>query len=93
MSSRDLSKDVLNTVKKKTGKSISEKDIQKIASGVNPSMLKNEAQFRNLIKQISRLVNVPVSESTMNEIIQAVRKSGLNPNNMQEIMKMMMGKK
>ncbi|PYI54951.1 stage VI sporulation protein F [Paenibacillus flagellatus] len=93
MSGKNISKDVLNTIKKKSGKNVSEKDIYKLASGVKPSTVQSEAQLRQLIKQVSGMVNVPVSESTINEIISAVQKSGMNPNNMESLMKMMMGKK
>lgn len=92
MSGKELSKDVLNTVKKKVGKNVSEKDIYKLASGVKPSTVHNEKQLRQLIKQVSNMVKVPVSESTVNEIISAVQKSGMNPNNMEAMMKMMMKK-
>jgi uncharacterized protein YpuA (DUF1002 family) len=90
---KDVSKDVLNVVKKKTGKSVSEKDIQKIASGVKPSTMQSEAQLRQLIKQVAGLVNATVSEDTMNEIIRAVKSSKLDPGNMQQLMNMMLGKK
>ncbi|WP_223192523.1 stage VI sporulation protein F [Paenibacillus sedimenti] len=88
-----MSKDVLNVVKKKTGKSVTPKDIQKLASGVKPSTLQSEAQLRQLIKQVSGLVNVKVSEETINEIVHAVKSSKLDTNNMQQLMQMMMGKK
>ncbi|MBA2942264.1 MULTISPECIES: stage VI sporulation protein F [Paenibacillus] len=88
-----MSKDVLNVVKKKTGKSVSPKDIERIASGVKPSTLQSETQLRQLIKQVSGLVNVKVSEETINDIIQAVKSSKLDSNNMQQLMNMMMGKK
>jgi uncharacterized protein YpuA (DUF1002 family) len=90
---KDVSKEVLNVVKKKTGKSVSEKDIQKLASGVKPSTIQSEAQLRQLIKQVSGLVNAQVSEETINEIIQAVKSSKLDVGNMQQLMSMMMGKK
>ncbi|MFK7696445.1 stage VI sporulation protein F [Paenibacillus sp. HJGM_3] len=92
MSSKDMSKDVLNTIKKKTGKNVSEKDIQKLASGVKPSTIQSEKQLRQLIKQVSDMVNIPVSENTVNEIISAVQKSGVNPNSMESLMKLMMNK-
>nr|WP_310225178.1 stage VI sporulation protein F [Paenibacillus qinlingensis] len=88
-----MSKDVLGIVKKKTGKSVTSKDIEKIASGVKPSTLQSEVQLRALIKQVSGLVNVKVSEETINDIIQAVKSSKLDTNNMQQLMSMMMGKK
>lgn len=93
MSGKNLSKDVLNVVKKKTGKNVTQKDIQKLASGVTPKMMQSEAQLRQLIKQVSNMVNVPVSESTVNDIIQAVKGNGLNPNNLESMMKMITGKK
>ncbi|MCY9664723.1 stage VI sporulation protein F [Paenibacillus alginolyticus] len=93
MSNKDISKDVLNVVKKKTGKSVTSKDIEKIASGVTPSTLQSETQLRQLIKQVSSLVNVKVSEETINDIVQAVKSSKLDSNNMQQLMNMMMGKK
>jgi uncharacterized protein YpuA (DUF1002 family) len=93
MSNKEVSKDVLNVVKKKTGKSVSEKDIQKLASTVKPSTLQSEASLRQLIKQVSGLVNVQVSESTVNEIISAVKSSKMNANNIEQLVKMMTGKK
>lgn len=93
MSGKDLSKDVLNVVKSKTGKVVTEKDIKKIASGVGPKTVQSEEQLRHLIKQVAKMVNVQVSESTANDIVKAVKSSGLNPNNMEQIMKTMMGKK
>jgi uncharacterized protein YpuA (DUF1002 family) len=93
LSNKDMSKDVLNVVKKKTGKSVTSKDIEKLASGVKPSTLQSEAQLRQLIKQVSGLVNVKVSEETINDIVQAVKSSKLDTNNMQQLMNMMMGKK
>jgi uncharacterized protein YpuA (DUF1002 family) len=93
MSNKDVSKDVLSVVKKKTGKSVTEKDIQKLAVTVKPSTLQSEAALRQLIKQVSALVNTQVSESTVNEIINAVKSSKINPANVEQLMKMMSGKK
>jgi uncharacterized protein YpuA (DUF1002 family) len=90
---KNISKDVLNVINKKTGKTVSPKDIQKVAGGVKPSTVQNEAQLRQLIKQVSSMVNVKVSEKTIKEIVDAVKSSGVNPNNMEQMMKMMMGKK
>jgi len=93
MSQKDVSKEVLNVVKKKTGKSVSEQDIQKLANGVKPSTMQSEAALRQLIKQVSGLVNTKVSEDTVNEIIQAVKSSKINTDNMDFLMKMLSGKK
>ncbi|GIP32377.1 stage VI sporulation protein F [Paenibacillus sp. J2TS4] len=88
MSNKQVPKDVLNVVKNKTGKSVSERDIQKLASGVKPSTLQSEEQLRQLIRQVSSLVNIKVSEATVNDIIQAVKGSKVNPNNLEQLMKM-----
>lgn len=93
MSGKNFSKDVLGAVNKKTGKSVSEKDIQKIASGVKPSTLESEDQLRQLIKQVSGLVNVPVSEETTKDIIKAVQGSKMNVGSLEQLMKFMMPKK
>jgi hypothetical protein len=93
MSNKDVSKDVLNVVKKKTGKNVSEKDIQKLASSVKPSTLQSEASLRQLINQVSGLVNIQVSEKTINEIINAVKSTKMNPDNIEQLVKMMAGKK
>ncbi len=93
MSRKDLSKDVLNVVNSKTGKKVSPKQISNLASGINASTVKNEAQLRQLIKQVGSMVNVKVPEATVKEIVKAVKQSGFNPNNMEQMIKMIMKKK
>ena len=85
-------KDLLGAVNKKAGKNISENSIKKIASTVTPSTLQSEAQIRQLIKQVSTMANIPVSEETMKEIVNAVKKSGMNMNNLESLVKMMVKK-
>lgn len=88
-----IAKDVLNAVKKKTGKPISAKDIQKVAGSVGPSTVKNEQQLRALIRQISKMAGVPVSESTVRDLVGAIKKSGMNPAGLESMIKSMLGKK
>jgi hypothetical protein len=38
------------------------------------------------------MANIPVSEDTVRDIVGAVKKSGMNPSNMEALMKMMMKK-
>ncbi|WP_425464825.1 stage VI sporulation protein F [Paenibacillus piri] len=83
-----MPKDVLNVVKKKTGKTVNEKDIYKLASGVKPSTVQSDAQLKQLIKQVSSLVNVPVSESTMKELISAIKSSKMDASSVEQLMKM-----
>lgn len=92
MSKKNISKEVLQTVKQKTGKNISPQQIQKLASGVKPSTIKSEKQLKQLIKQVGAMAGVSVTESTMNEIVKAVKKSGVNPNNLEQMMRMIMKK-
>ncbi|MBP1999525.1 high-affinity K+ transport system ATPase subunit B [Paenibacillus shirakamiensis] len=89
---KSISKDALNAINKKTGKTITEGAVKKLASTVKPSTLQSEAQLRQLIKQVSAMAKVPVSDATMNEIVGAVKKSGMNPSNMEALMKLMIKK-
>lgn len=89
---KKLSKDVLGAVNKKTGKTITESSIKKIAGSVTPNTLQSETQIRQLVKQVSQMAGVPVSEDTVKEIVNAVKKSGMNMNNLEGIMKMMLKK-
>jgi ribosomal protein L12E/L44/L45/RPP1/RPP2 len=93
MGSKDISKDVLNVVKRKTGKNITDKDIKNVASGIGPSTIKSEQQLRQLIKQVSKMANVPVAESTVQELVREIKKSGINPNNMEQMIKSILGNK
>jgi uncharacterized protein YpuA (DUF1002 family) len=88
----DLSKDVLKLVKNKTGKQVSEQALKKIASGVTPKTLNSDAQLKTLIQQISKTVNVPVSNSTVNEIVRALKSSGGNIASLEKLIKSMIKK-
>ncbi|WP_152393972.1 stage VI sporulation protein F [Paenibacillus guangzhouensis] len=89
--SKNVSKDILNKVKQKTGKNISENQIKKLASNVKPSTMQSESQLRELIKQVSNMAKIPVSEATINDIIKTVKSSG-GMSNMESVMKMLMKK-
>ncbi|MBG9793620.1 hypothetical protein ABD76_14440 [Paenibacillus dendritiformis] len=92
MSSNKFPKEALNKINKKAGKNITENQIKKLAGSVKPSTLQSEAQLRQLIKQVAAVAKLPVTEATINDIVSAVKKSGMNPNNMEALMKMMMKK-
>ena len=92
MADKKVPGDLFNMVKKKTGKNVSENDIKNLASSVTPATTQSEQQLRQLIKQVSNLVNVPVSEQTTKEIIDAV-KGSKNPGNLEGLMKMLTKKK
>lgn len=90
--SKNISKDALNAINKKTGKHITESAVKKLASTVKPTTMQNEDQLRQLIKQVSAMANVPVSESTIKDIVSAVKKSGMNSQSMETLMQMMIKK-
>ncbi|AJS58022.1 stage VI sporulation protein F [Paenibacillus sp. IHBB 10380] len=90
--SKNISKDALNAINKKSGKNISEGAVKKLASTVKPTTMQSEDQLRQLIKQVSAMANVPVSEDTVRDIVSAVKKSGMNPQSMETLMKMMIKK-
>lgn len=92
MSGKNLSKDVLNIVQKKTGKPISEQQVKKLAGSVTSKTLQSEAELRRLIRQVSAMANVPVSDSTVNEIVSAVKKSGMNMQQMESLIRTMIRK-
>jgi uncharacterized protein YpuA (DUF1002 family) len=91
MSRQGISKDVLNVVKKATGKKLSEQSIKKIASGISQKTLQDGAELRKLIDKVSKLVNIPVSNELANEIIKAVKKTG-TIDQLEKTMKQMMNK-
>ncbi|HEY2492882.1 MAG TPA: stage VI sporulation protein F [Paenibacillus sp.] len=90
--SKNISKDALNAINKKTGKHITEGAVKKLASTVKPTTMQNEDQLRQLIKQVSAMANVPVSEDTVRDIVNAVKKSGMSSQSMETLMKMMIKK-
>ncbi|AIQ53667.1 MULTISPECIES: stage VI sporulation protein F [Paenibacillus] len=89
---RDFSKDALNAINKKTGKNITPGAVKKLASTVKPGTTQNEAQLRQLIKQVSAMAKVPVTEATVQEIVNAVKKGGTGSGTMESLMKMLMKK-
>ncbi|MEK3787765.1 MULTISPECIES: stage VI sporulation protein F [Paenibacillus] len=90
--SKNFPKDALKAINQKSGKSISENAVKKLASKVNSETMQSEAQLRQLIKQVAAMAKLQVSEGTIQDIVKAVKKSGMNPSNMEALMKMMMKK-
>ena len=84
------SKDVLGAINKQTGKNISRNAIKKLASSVDAGTMQDEAELRKLIKQVSDMAKVKVTESTVNDIVRAVKASGMSKSNMESLIKMMM---
>jgi uncharacterized protein YpuA (DUF1002 family) len=89
---KDFSKDILSSINKKTGKNITESSVKKLASGVTAETIQDEAELRKLIKQVSDMAKVKVTESTVNDIVKAVKASGMSASSMETLMKMMIKK-
>jgi len=92
MANNKLPKDALDVINKKVKKPISENQIKKLGSTVTQQTFESDAQLKQLIKQVAQMANLPVSDSTVNEIVTTVRKSGMNANSMETLMKMMLKK-
>ncbi|MCR8842983.1 stage VI sporulation protein F [Paenibacillus sp. SC116] len=92
MSKGKVPKDALQAINKKISKPISENQIKNVASTVTSETMQSEAQLRQLIKQVAMMANVPVTESTVNEIVTTVKKSGINGGSLESLMKLMMKK-
>ncbi|MCR2803028.1 stage VI sporulation protein F [Paenibacillus soyae] len=90
--SKGLPKDVLSAINQKTGKNITENAVKKLAKGVDASTLQNDAELRKLIKQVGDMAKIKVPESTINDIVKAVKASGMSPSSMESLVKMMMKK-
>ncbi|SET53013.1 stage VI sporulation protein F [Paenibacillus sp. NFR01] len=90
--SKDFGKDALNAINKKTGKNITPGAVKKLASTVKPSTMQSEAQLRQLIKQVSAMAKVPVTEETIQEIVNTVKKGGATSGTMESLMKLIMKK-
>lgn len=92
MSNPKIPKDALSAINKKVKKPITENQIKKLGNTVTPDTLESEAQIRQLVKQVAQMANIPVSETTVNDIVTTVKKSGMNANNLESLMKFMMKK-
>ena len=88
--SKNNSKDVLSAINKKTGKNISPNAVQKLANKVSSSTLNSEAELRKLIKQVANIANIKVTDQTMEDIVKAVKASGMSTSNMESLIKMML---
>jgi len=82
-------KDVLKAVKNKTGKSISESSIKKLASGVTANTLKNEAQLRKLVRQVAKMAGVSLSDSAVSDIVRTVKNSNITGGQLERLVKML----
>lgn len=88
----NISKDVFKAVEGKTGKQVPKQALNRIAQGVSSGTLQSDAQLRSLIMQVAKAVNVPVSKTTVNQIIKAVKQSGGNLSSLESLIKALIKK-
>lgn len=65
-----LSQNFFDNIEKRTN--VKKEDIFKLANSVSSADLRDERTLRNLIADISRLANVPVSQEKEDKIVQAI---------------------
>ncbi|MCU6710025.1 stage VI sporulation protein F [Paenibacillus sp. J5C_2022] len=90
--SKGIPKDVLSAINKKAGKNISENAVKKLAGTVDANTFSDEAELRKLIKRVADMAKIKVPDSTMNDIVKAVKASGMSPSSMESLIKMMIKK-
>jgi hypothetical protein len=69
---------------------VSENQLKSLASQVNPDDLQDEKKVRALISQVSKLAGVAVSKEKEEMIVNYLLTNKLNPNDMQQMIKMFM---
>lgn len=87
--SKDLSKDVLGAIKRKTGKNITANSVGKVANTVQPNTLENEAELKKLIRRVADMANIKLSDAKLNEVAKTIQSSGMKTSNLESLMKMM----
>jgi hypothetical protein len=76
--------------KLKNKANVSENQLKSLASQVNPNDLQDEKKVRALINQVSKLAGVAVSKEKEEMIVNYLLTNKLNPNDMQQMIKMFM---
>lgn len=65
-----MNQSFFDNIEKRTN--VKKEDIFKLANSVSQADLRDERTLRNLISDISRLANVPVSKEKEDKIVQAI---------------------
>ncbi|WP_343752433.1 stage VI sporulation protein F [Lentibacillus halophilus] len=77
---------MLKKVENKTG--VNSKDIQKLAQSVNGMDFSDEQSIRQLVKQVSKIANKPVSKQTEDKIVDTLmkKKGHVDPSTIKKMM-------
>ena len=86
---RNWADDLLQSVQRKTGRSISKQSLQNLAGKVTPSTTKSEQQLRNLIQQVAKMAGVKVTEETTRDLIRTIKQNNVSPSNMMSLLQQM----
>ncbi|ASK63331.1 stage VI sporulation protein F [Virgibacillus phasianinus] len=76
---------LFNNIEKKSN--IKQDDIYKVANSVKHADFSDEKTVRNLIRQLSRMANKPVSKEKEDKIVQSITKNNM-PVDMQSLSKL-----
>lgn len=80
-----MNQNFFDNIEKKTG--VKMNDVMKLANSLQNSNLKDEKTLRNVIKQVSKLANKPVTKQKEDQIVNAVINNNM-PGDINSIMKM-----
>ncbi|UTR09611.1 MULTISPECIES: stage VI sporulation protein F [Evansella] len=80
---------IFDQVEKKTN--VKQQDLFKLANQVSSTDLKNEENVRNLIHQVAKLANVPVSKKKEDELVKAITSNNV-PTDFASLAKMFQNK-
>lgn len=93
MDPKDLQKQMMDTVQKQLkDKNVDADDILKLASTVKPSDIQDEKKVKILVERVAAMAGIPVTNQMIEHIAKAVHGSGINPEDMGQLMKLMQGK-
>ncbi|MCF6093530.1 stage VI sporulation protein F [Microaerobacter geothermalis] len=86
MSNR-FSKDMFDKLKKKT-RNLDEHALKKLANGVTPGDLNDEDKAKELVRKLSKAVNVPLSKGKEEKILKYLKDHPITPSDVSKVKKM-----
>lgn len=85
--------DILQKLNNKTGKHITNKDIQNVAKQVKPTTLENEHQLKQLVQSVGAMAGIKVPPKIVNDIVKSIQNGSLNTGQMDQMIRKMMNTK
>jgi hypothetical protein len=87
MRKRNWADDLLQSVQRKTGRTVSKQSLQKLAGKVTPTTTQSDQQLRQLIQQVAKMAGVQVTEETTRDLIRTIKQNNVSPSNMMSLLK------